>query len=95
LEQAEDYTRKAIALFPGVSDFNITLANLYMNTNRGKQARTTLEQLLKRDSNNTNALIVFAKILLREKDRANAKLYYRKAVGLGAQDAQLKRIFGF
>ncbi|MGD2086695.1 MAG: sulfatase-like hydrolase/transferase [Candidatus Aminicenantes bacterium] len=84
------FTRQAVAAFPQITNFKVTLAQEYFNTNLLEEADKTAAEVIQAAPTETRAYILRGRIA-EKKDRIPEALgYFEKALALEPQNVSLK-----
>ncbi|MDR0649834.1 MAG: tetratricopeptide repeat protein [Candidatus Peribacteria bacterium] len=75
-QTAELLVEKAIHLKPDSPKYNLSLVEIYYNTNRINDAIACMEKIIKLRPANTNYLLTLAELYEEINDTTNAKKYY-------------------
>jgi SpoVK/Ycf46/Vps4 family AAA+-type ATPase len=95
-EEAEQESREALSRAPANSEIKLELATAFYQQNKNSQALVILEDLAKQSDAPAKAFVLYAKLLLRAGDVANAVAQYKNALEVdpAAADAQLGETLG-
>jgi len=86
-EEAEREYREALALAPQNADLKIGLAVSYLQQNKISQSLVVVEDLVKRQDAPAAARVLYARLLIRTGDIANAVAQYKLALEIDPQTA--------
>lgn len=80
LEESEKEYREALSLSPQNTELKLGLANVYLLQSKNSQALVIVEDICKRADAPAKAHVLFARLLLRAGDVANAVSQYKLAI---------------
>jgi ATP-dependent 26S proteasome regulatory subunit len=95
-DEAEREFREALRLSPGDADLKVSLASAYYQNDKTSEALVIAEDLVKRGEAPAAAYVLYARLLLREGQIADAVAQYKLAIELDpeARDEELSQRLG-